>query len=185
MPRTDTVKIRRARVQDSAALAQIQVDSYRTSYAGILPRAYLDHFTFDEQEQDWRDLLSSGCDDLLYVAENGAGEIGGYALGRPGPSEIPPYDGELVALHVRHSFQGQGIGRQLIAAVASELQQGGSTALMLWVLEGNRAQSLYEVLGGRVIGEKDWGGNEAFGTQVKEVAYGWPDLVVLTGPGGE
>jgi GNAT superfamily N-acetyltransferase len=176
------MRIRQARVQDSAALAQIQVKSYRTAYAGILPQSYLDRFSYGEQEQGWRDLLSSRLEDVLYVAETGSGEIVGYALGRPGPSPIAPYDGELVALHVRHPYQGQGIGRRLITAVAGELQRRGSTALMLWVLEKNLARALYERLGGQELGQKDWDGNEAFGMQIKEVAYGWLNIETLAAP---
>ena len=176
------MKIRRAEIRDSALLAQIQVDSYQTSYAGTLPPSYLERFSYREQEQDWRDLLSSKSDDVLFVAETETGEIVGYALGRLGPSSIPPYDGELVALHVRRSYQGQGTGRQLIAAVAGELQRNGSTALMLWVLEKNPARALYKRLGGQVLGQKDWDGNEAFGMQVKEVAYGWPNIHTLAAP---
>lgn len=37
-----------------------------------------------------------------------AGE--GYALGKPGASEVPPFDSELLALRVRHLYQGQGVG---------------------------------------------------------------------------
>ena len=71
---------------------------------------------------------------------------------------------------------------QLIAAVAAELQRNGSTALMLWVLEKNPARALYKRLGGQVLGQKDWDGNEAFGMQVKEVAYGWPNIHTLAAP---
>jgi hypothetical protein len=94
------VRICEAQVADSAGLAEVRLDSYRTAYAGIFPQSYLAHFTYDEQERDWRDLLSSGVDDVLYVAETEAGEIVGCALGRPGRSEIPPCDGELVALEL-------------------------------------------------------------------------------------
>jgi GNAT superfamily N-acetyltransferase len=152
------------------------VDSYRTAYAGIFPQAYLDHFTYQEQTQDWRDLFSAGLEDVLYVVETDAGEIVGYALGRPGLCDIPPYDSELVALHVRPVYQGKGIGRCLIAAVARQLQGRGCTSLMLWVLEKNPARALYERLGGQRVGEKDWDGNAEFGMDVKEVAYGWPNI---------
>ncbi|MEJ2212461.1 MAG: GNAT family N-acetyltransferase [Anaerolineae bacterium] len=107
------MNIRRANVHDSAALAHLQVDSYRSAYAALLPQSYLDHFTYEEQEQDWRDLLSSATSDVLYIAETDSGEGVGYALGRAGPTEIPPYDGEVVALHVRPTHQGQGLGRRL------------------------------------------------------------------------
>jgi ribosomal protein S18 acetylase RimI-like enzyme len=176
------MRIRRANVHDCAALAHVQVDSYRAAYAGIFPRSYLDHFRYEEQEQDWRDLLSSGSGDVLYVAETEPGEVVGYGLGRAGPTGIPAYDGELVALHVRPAYHGQGLGRRILAAVAAELQRQGCTALMLWTLEKNPAQALYEQLGGQRIGEKAWDGNQVFGTEVTEVAYGWPDAGALAAP---
>jgi GNAT superfamily N-acetyltransferase len=116
---------------------------------------------------------------VLYVAETDAGEIVGYALGRPGPSEIPSYDSELIALHVHRAYQRQGIGRRLIAAVATHLKQEGCTTLMLWTLAQNPSRALYERLGGQLLGEKDWGGNEEFGVSVQEVAYGWSSIEPL------
>jgi ribosomal protein S18 acetylase RimI-like enzyme len=174
------VHIRPAVIEDSESLARIQVDSYRTAYAGILPQAALDHFTYEEQEQDWRDLLAVELEDLLCAAETDAQEIVGYALGSPGRSDIPPYDGELTALHVRRTFQRRGIGRQLLAAIAAQLAGRGCTSLMLWVLKPNPARTfLYERLGGQMIGERDWDGNGEFGVHVQEVAYGWPDIKEL------
>ena len=177
------LQIRHAKVEDSPALARVQVDSYRTAYAGILPQAYLDHFTYEEQEQDWRKLLSaarssaSATDDILLVAETQAGEIAGYALGRPGPTGIPPYDSELVALHVRQTHQRLGIGRQLISAVAGQLQQRGCKALLLWTLAMNPVRTLYEGLGGQLVGEKESQlGEDCIAI---DVAYGWPDITKL------
>lgn len=118
-------------------------------------------------------------EDALLVAESEAGELLGYALGRPGPSEIPPYQGELVALHVRREDQGQGLGRRLLGAMAQHLQQRGAASLMLWTPKGNPARALYQALGGRLIGEKGWGGNQEYGSDVKEAAYGWADIGTL------
>ena len=97
--------IRRARMEDCAGLARVQIDSYRAAY-------YLDRFTYEEQEQDWQDLLTAGGDDIMLVAESDAGEIVGYALGRPGEAEIAPYDSELMA-HLAACFahtSGRGSG---------------------------------------------------------------------------
>jgi GNAT superfamily N-acetyltransferase len=171
------MQIRRARIQDSAGIARAQVDSYQTAYAGILPQEYLAHFTYAEQEQDWRDLLSSQPQDIVYVAED-AGEIIGYVLGRAGPSEIAPYDSELVALHIRRSHQHKGSGRRLVAAIAEQLRQRGCSSLMLWVLAANPARSFYERWGGQLIGERriNLGENDVAAI---EVAYGWPDIPSL------
>lgn len=171
--------VREATPSDSAALARIQVDSYRTAYAGLFPQAYLDQFTYEEQEQDWRDLLSSTTDDILYVAEAGAGDIVGYALGRPGSSDVPPYESELVALHVQRAHQGRGIGRRLVAAMARQLQKRGCKSLMLWVLEGNRSRQFYERLGGQLLDER-----QTIEGGAVEVAYGWPAIERLAEQAG-
>lgn len=181
------MQIRKAMLQDCASIAQVQVDSYRTAYAGILPQAYLDHFTYEEQMQDWRDLLSAPGQDVLLVAAADAaadaGEVTGYALSRPGPTGLASYDSELVALHVRRPYQKQGIGRRLVAASARQLQSQGCASLMLWVLERNSARSFYERLGGQRIGEQTVQLGEG-DVAAKEIAYGWPDiqsLCALTG----
>jgi ribosomal protein S18 acetylase RimI-like enzyme len=170
------MRIRPAGIQDSAGIARVQVDSYRTAYAGILPPAYLAHFTYAEQEQDWRELFSVQPQDIVYVAED-AGEIVGYALGRAGSSEILPYDSELLALHVRRSHQHRGSGRRLVTAIAEQLQHQGCSSLMLWVLAANPARSFYERLGGKLVGERRI--NLGKDVMALEVAYGWPDIQSL------
>jgi hypothetical protein len=82
-------QIRDAQVSDAAGLAKVQVDSYRTAYAGILPDDYLAHFTYEEQTQDWRDLIAAGGSNILLVAPDASGEVVGYALARPGPADVP------------------------------------------------------------------------------------------------
>ncbi len=171
------MRTREATIEDSESLAHIQVDSYRGAYTGILPAAYLMQFTYEEQTQDWRDLLGQAQHDLLYVIETDAGDIVGYALAKPGLTSIAPYDSELVALHIRKASQRQGAGRQLIAASARRLQQAGCASLMLWTLAQNPARILYERLGGRLIGEQEIivGDNAT----AVEVAYGWPNIEAL------
>lgn len=178
--------IRPAQPADSPQLARIQVDSFRTAYAPIFPADYLAQFSYEEQEQDWRDLLTAPMSDFLLVAENGNGEILGYALGRPGrsrpgrSSDTLGYDGELVSLHVRRPDHRQGVGRALVQAVAGRFQQLGAASMMLWVLADNPARHFYEKLGGRLLpDQKEWGGNAEYGLQVVEVAYGWSDLAGL------
>ena len=170
--------IRQATLKDCPAIAQVQVDSYRTVYADFFPQTFLDRFTYEEQTQDWRDLLTGQTQDLLYVAEIEDGEIIGYALGRPGLASIAPYESELVALHVRRAYWRRGIGRQLVAATAAGLQALNCTSLMLWVLAENPARTFYERLGGQLIGQQQLYLGE--GVTAIELAYGWPDLVALS-----
>lgn len=171
------MKIRQARVTDSGSLARVQVDSYRTAYAELLPEAYIARFSYEEQEEDWHALILAEGPDGLFVGETETGEIVGYALGRL-TSPDAPYASELVALHVRQPYQRQGIGRQLLAALADQLSQQGARSLMLWVLAHSPARAFYERLGGRQFDEKHWRIDE-FDLDVTEVAYGWSDIQEL------
>lgn len=166
------MRIRQASVQDSASLARVQVDSYRSAYAGILPQAYLAHFSYEEQEQDWRELLSATNHDIVLAAQTDGGEIAGYALGRAEQTDVPGYDGELVALHVRRQHQRQGIGRQLIAAMATELERRGCRSLLLWTLEQNPSCAWCERLGGMCVARRSMELGDV-DIAAFEVAYGW------------
>ncbi len=168
------MQVRDARMEDATGLARVQVDSYRSAYAGIWPEAALGRLSYEEQEQDWRDWIRSKPDDVLCVAEPISGEIVGYALGRPGTSGVPGYDSELMALHVLGAYQRQGLGRRLLAVVAERLWHRGSESLMLWVMEENRARGFHERLGGQLLDETkmSW-------VEKPEVAYGWPAIEVL------
>lgn len=169
---TDAVRIRPAQLEDAAAIARLQVDSYRTAYAGIFPQDYLHQFSYHEQEQerDWIRLLASPETEVVLVAEAGDGGLAGYALSRPRASYGAGYDSELQSLHVRRALHRQGIGPRLVFASAAHLAAADRKPLMLWVLEANPARGFYERLGPvRLEGRKETVG-------AYEVAYGWPDI---------
>lgn len=172
------IQVRDATPDDSAGIAQVQVDSYRTAYVGLLPEDYLAQFSYEEQTQDWCDLMASGSSDILLVAESDGGQIAGYALGRALDNKEPAgHTGELVALHVRKPYQRRGVGHGLVAAMAERLSSSGSSSLMLWVLEGNSARQFYEKLGGVPAGKQTVQlGEDIFAS---EVGYNWPDIRAL------
>jgi len=161
---------------DCPLIARIQVDSYRRAYAGIFPPAYLAQFSYAEQTQDWLDWPALFPADILLVAETQNGEIAGYALARPGPTALPDYDCEVLALHLHASWLRQGVGSALFIEAARRLQALGCRALLVWVLEQNLpARRFYEKLGGAQVG---WqlAGPEEMHPRPAEVAYGWADI---------
>ena len=183
MRNEQAMSIRPAAVEDSRMLAAIQVDSYRSSYADLLPSEYLDHFAHEEQEEDWRILLASPSEQVLLVAEGVGTGVVGYVLSGPAADGGSNYDAELLALHVRRAHHRRGIGRQLVAAAAMELNVRGGLSLCLWVLEQTSARLFYDKLGGQLAGRRAWENNGYFGTNVVEVQYTWRDIAPLCQPG--
>jgi hypothetical protein len=49
--------------------------------------------------------------------------------------------------------------------------------MLVWVLADNPSRSFYEALGGELIGEQNV---TIGGVDLREVAYGWPDISCLT-----
>ncbi len=114
------------------------------------------------------------------MAVDEQGELLGYALGKRNPGEVPPYEAELVALHIRQAFQRQDVGRKLVSAVSQALMAQGCCSLFVWVLDRNPARAFYEKLGGVLVTEKPWENNRDFGVEISEVAYGWQDIRSLS-----
>jgi ribosomal protein S18 acetylase RimI-like enzyme len=167
--------VRTAELEDCAAVARVQVNSYRSAYARLLPADYLASFSYEEQEQDWRDLLKVGLDTLLVAVEDG--KVVGYALSRPMQTDDRPFDCELVALHVDRDHQRRGVGRALVAATARHMQQLGCRSLGLWVMEGNPAAGFYERLGGQPCGEHFFDLDDS--TRQREIGFVWPQIEML------
>ncbi len=172
--------IREAGVADAAAIARVQVDTWRTAYAGIVPAAYLAAASYAESEERWRERLLGAVErnGFAYVAEDAAAAVIGFAVGGPERYGDLIYSGELYGLYILDSYQRQGIGRRLVTAVARRLREQGHLALLVWVLARNPARAFYEKLGGQPLYRRTI---SVGGAELEEVAYGWPDTGFLTG----
>lgn len=172
--------VRPARLNDVRAIARIHVDSWRTSYAGIVPEDFLAGLRYESREAMWqRNLENPDWRSTLYVAEDVPGQVVGFACAGPEREGDPHYTGEVFAIYLLHTAQGKGMGRALMQAAAQWLLAHGYPALLVWVLAANdRARGFYEALGGQYVREKDI---DIGGARLLEIAYGWHDIGQLAG----
>ena len=164
------VSIRVADVRDAAAIAHVHVQSWLTTYAGLVPPAYL--ATLDEAERVplWQDWLTR--DISVYVAEC-EGKVVGFAAGGPPRELLEGYDCELYTLYLLQEAQGRGTGKLLLRKVVEALLPKGHRKMLVWVLEQNPAVRFYEKTGARPVMRKEV---EIGGLLLPELALGWLDL---------
>ena len=177
------ITIRPSEASDAAAIARVHVDSWRTTYPGIVPDDYLNSLlSYEQREEFWEELLTQGeSTTFACVAEDTSGPVVGFASAGSERSGEAAYKGELYTIYILDSHQRQGIGRRLVCAAAERLVQRDLDSMLVWVLADNRpARSFYEALGGREVRQAPI---EIGGILLTEVAYGWPDIRGLAEPG--
>ncbi len=181
------ITIRPATPADVTGIARVHIDSWRTTYQGIVADEFLQALSTEQRvqrrEQTWRGMLSAPDQFSVFVAEE-AGQIVGFVNCMAERENDPRYTGEVGGIYLLKQAQGRGAGRKLMQTAARELIQRGHSSMLLWVLKDNTpARRFYEALGGMYLREKPIQiGDET----LIEVAYGWDDLNLLApGNAGE
>ncbi len=171
--------IRQARATDVPQIARVHVDSWRTTYARIVPANFLESMSYEDFEARWRGWMSQPSrHEIFYVAELPPEDrIVGFASGGPRRGEqYPEFEGELYAAYLLREHQRKGLGSRLIGAVAEGLATQGKSSMLAWVLAENSSRSFYEAVGGILLGSQEI---EIGGVALEEAAYGCDDVRVL------
>lgn len=166
--------IREAVPADAGGIARVRVDTWRSTYRGIMPDRVLDDLSYPEIEEQFLEVLADRHNPpVFYVAENDAGEVCGFSYGGAERSGEMGYQGEIYAIYVLKEYQGQGIGLRLLEKSVKGLCERGLFSMMVWVLSENPYRRFYEKLGGRRVIDNTFvfEGNEA-----RLTAYGWSDI---------
>jgi L-amino acid N-acyltransferase YncA len=167
------VSVRAATEQDAGAISHVHVESWRTTYAGIVPDAYLAGLDETKGMLQWREWLTR--DIQVFVAEVD-GEVVGFVSGGSMREPLQDYDAELFAIYLLKQAQRRGVGTALLKALAESLNTKGFKSMAAWVLEGNSSSHFYERSGAVRLLSKEI---EVGGVMLPVVAYGWPDLEVV------
>lgn len=169
--------IRPARVTDATGIAKVHVESWRSTYPGMVPEKYLVDLSPGSSALRWLHVLHGEWGvNRTFVAVDGQGEIVGFATCGTQRTRLDGFGGEFYALYLIDHAQNQGIGRKLMATMADTLQTAGIKAAVVWVLKGNPSRWFYERLGGVQVAEQPI---RFAGAALTEIAYGWKDLAPL------
>jgi ribosomal protein S18 acetylase RimI-like enzyme len=161
------LRVRRARLDDAAAIAEVHVRTWQVAYEHVFGAERLAGVTVEQRLPMWRQILRDPKQTAL-VAEDDAGRIVGWCT--VAPSRDEDADGELWGIYVLSEAWGSGAGTALLAAGVDALRESGSREVILWVLEDNpRARHFYEREGWALDGSRKE--DEFLGVPVTEVRY--------------
>lgn len=166
--------IRRAVIEDAPAIAQVHVQSWKSTYRGIVPDTYLASLNVEARTAMWRGTIEKRTS-LLFVAEAEVGVVG-FVCGGELREPIEGYDAEIYAIYLLREQQFRGIGRALVQTIAEALNGEAYMSVVVWVLEKNPAVSFYKRLGGILIAQK---GIEIGSLEFVELCFAWPNLDAL------
>jgi ribosomal protein S18 acetylase RimI-like enzyme len=164
--------IRNAQLTDIPAIAQVHVDSWRTTYRGIVSDEYLANLSYHQREVAFREGWDSHRN-IFLVAEDERDGIVGFAAGGPERRNDVEFRGELYAVYLLQSHQQRKIGAALVKTVAERLRNAGMNSMMTVVLADNPACKFYERLGGKRVRTLPV---TIGGTTFEEIVYGWSDI---------
>lgn len=168
------VLVRQAYPSDAQAIARIHVETWRTTYAGLLPDRMLAEMNELNHKTNWTNLLLRDRDEFVLVAERPKIGVIGFASAGRARRTLEPYQGEIYTLYVTPDCQNQGVGTALLGGAFKRLAEESMNSVMLWVLARNPARFFYEAMGGlKAAGRKE----RLWGAVLPEIAYGWPDGV--------
>jgi GNAT superfamily N-acetyltransferase len=175
------IRIRPARVDDAAGIAEVQVATWRTAFRGIVADRALERLDVAQRTERWRGILADP-NQTAFVAEadrDSAAVVVGFVVGGANRDREPPFsapDGELYAIYVLDSHQRGGTGRRLVRALVDWLLDARHSAMLVWTLESSPFRAFYETLGGRRVGTREVTIDEE---PYLGVAYAWDDLEAL------
>lgn len=165
--------LRAAHPRDAAAIAALDVETWRSTYAGVLPTRLLLDLSEARRREMWLHAIRRTPRDVL-LAEDDDGAVVGFGNCGRVRGEPRLFAGEVFTLYVGPAAQGLGFGRLLLHGLFGRLVEHGAGSAGVWVLRANPSRFFYEGLGGRLCAVKPI---PIGGAEVEAVAYAWPNLV--------
>lgn len=175
------VIVRDATTEDAEAMAEVEVATWRATYAGILPAARLAAMSVPTSRARWLYLLGMPRRRELRVTLVATVDARVIAFASGASQGDATRMARLDMLYVAPTHPRAGVGRELVRVFASRMSDAGITALWVDVLAKNAgARRFYRAVGAIELSRtwSFWGT-----TPIVTVSYGWslPDGLARIG----
>lgn len=168
--------IRKAVYEDAAAIANIHVSSWKSTYSELLDEKDISNMTYENRITLWETVLRIQRENqCTFVIQNDE-KIAGFVSGGPERTKRFNYDCEIYTIYLLDEFQRMGLGTRLLKAFCEDMRETGFQSVLVWVLKQNPSSRFYERYDAKPIGEEIT--TIGVGTY-QETAYGWENIEEL------
>lgn len=140
--------IRKANFKDAQAIAKVHVDTWRTTYEGIIPTEFLNKLNYSERKNIWENNIMR-TENVVFVVENEEGQIIGFADTSRRENNLELNSIDLTSLYLLEAYQGKGIGKLLMKTLFEHYKNQGYDKIYVDVLADNNTRYFYEYLGAK------------------------------------
>ncbi len=165
------VDIRAAIQRDMSRVAQVHVESWQRSFAGIAPHDFLAGMSVEKRLKAYSERRCEEFYEMLVAEDREEGIVGFADFGTP---KLPlDFDAQIFSFYFLPEFQRMGLGERLFRRCVGRLKKNGTASLCLDSLEVSPYRAFYDKMGGKIVGRDSHKlGDEVFAT----VIYGWNDI---------
>lgn len=141
--------IRRAIISDAPGIAKVHVDSWRTTYKGIIPQSFLDGLSYEQRTKLWENNISDKSS-MIFVAEN-EGEIIGFVTGGKRNTNEEAGASDLTSIYLLEEWQGKRVGKKLLNQIMNVFLEQGYQKIYVEVLAENKTRQFYQYYGAEYV----------------------------------
>ena len=145
----DGLIIRKANLSDAPGIAKVHVDSWRSTYKGIIPQSFLDGLSYEQRTILWKNNISDK-NNTIYVAEN-EGEIIGFVTGGTRNTNKEAGASDLTSIYLLEEWQGKTIGKKLLNQIMIAFLEQGYQKIYVDVLAANKTRQFYQYYGAEYV----------------------------------
>jgi 3-deoxy-manno-octulosonate cytidylyltransferase (CMP-KDO synthetase) len=165
------IDIRPVTREDLPKVAEVHVESWRRSFAGIAPERFLNEMSVEKRLKAYSERECGEFYGMLVAEHPEEGIVGFGDFGSP---KLPGgFDAQIYSFYFLPEFQRKGLGERLFRRCVERISRVGNRSLCLDSLEVSPYRAFYDKMGGKIVGQDGHDlGDEYFET----VIYGWDDI---------
>lgn len=154
--------IRNATESDAEGIAFVHVNSWKTSYTGIIDQSFLENLSYEKRLASWKEILQSkNTQQLVALFDDQIVGFAGFGSARLEScidhsllKDKTANIGEVYSIYLLEQHKGKGCGKALFNKCRYHLSQEGVESFVVRALTDNiRAIHFYEREGGKLIEE--------------------------------